>query len=70
MSNYRHNPAPNHRAKQFIQWCKENVKEWPADAVALASFTGSKFSKYCERAHYKGLSYSWSVCTYSQWRGL
>lgn len=69
-SRYKHNPPPNQRAKQFIQWCGENVSAWPQDyrVLALAVFAGQPFRAFQRRKHYQSLSYSWSVCTFRQWQ--
>lgn len=68
-TQYKHNPPPNNRAKQFIEWCGENVQAWPKDRqiLALAVFSGKPFRTYQRRKCYKSLSYSWAVCTFRQW---
>lgn len=71
MSDYAHDPAPNQKAKQFIQWCAENIAEWDDNFASVARFVGSKNKLWKRnfewRKHHNSLSYCWEVCTKSQW---
>jgi hypothetical protein len=65
MSNYKHDPAPNHRAKQFAAYCAEHIKEWPHGKFAAAS---GKFKKLCFVDRVNGLSHAiWATCSRQQW---
>lgn len=71
MSKYIHEPAPNQKAKQFIEWCSVNIEVWDERYVSVARFVGSK-SDYWKKSfqwrdHHKGLSHCWAVCTKTQW---
>lgn len=65
MSNYRHDPAPNHRAKQFAAYCAQHITDWPSGKIAAAS---GKFKKLCFVDRVNGLSPAiWATCSRKQW---
>lgn len=65
MTHYRHDPAPNHRAAQFIAYCAEHITEWPRGQFAA---TSGKFKKFHFTERVNSLSPTcWVTCSHKQW---
>lgn len=65
MSHYRHDPAPSHRAEQFIAYCAEHITEWPRGQFAA---TSGKFKKFHFAERVSSLSPAcWTTCSRKQW---
>jgi len=65
MSRYKHNPAPSHRAQQFIEYCAERITEWRTGHVLVACGAFKRLH-WVERAD--SLSPNvWVVCNRTQW---